>query len=108
MFQPAVDGTIHVLTQGPAGCKPDAKLKALASWYKSLSDENRERVIEVVDQSAESAVFGFFVVLDGARVIEKPEDRGKLALWYEKDGRDTLLNYPKGESLHDLFNAKQP
>ncbi|MEY2493791.1 MAG: hypothetical protein QOJ45_283 [Verrucomicrobiota bacterium] len=106
VFQGAVDDTIQLLSEGPAGRSPKPSLRALSDWYKALPPEDRDRVAQVANRSAEAAVFGFLVVLDGDRQIEDPNDRGTLALWHEKDGKDVLLNDPNGERLHDLFIAQ--
>ncbi len=54
---------------------------------------------------AESAVFGFFCVLDGVRVIEESPEKGDLELYYVKGEERNLLNNPNGGELHDLFNS---
>ncbi|MEY2493787.1 MAG: hypothetical protein QOJ45_279 [Verrucomicrobiota bacterium] len=102
----AVDGTIRTLRKGPSGRRPDPNLKLLSEWYKALPQGDRDRVEEIIRQAAKSAVFNFLVVLDGDLQIEDPDDRGTLALWHEKDGKDVLLNDPNGERLHDLFIAQ--
>ena len=50
-----------------------------------------------------SIIFGFLCVLDGVRIIEDSEEKGKLLLYYEKNGNRQLLNDPKEEYLHDQF-----
>jgi hypothetical protein len=49
-------------------------------------------------------VFGFLCVLDGVSAIEDGEVKGKLNLFYEKHGKQQLLNDPQEEYLHDIFN----
>ncbi|BBE72758.1 hypothetical protein [Oharaeibacter diazotrophicus] len=48
-------------------------------------------------------MFGFFVVLDGDKVIDN--DGGRFELTYISDRR-VLLNDVEKICLHDIFNAK--
>ena len=42
-------------------------------------------------------------MLDGVRAIEGVGDKGRLSLYYEKDGEKILLNNPDNDyNLHDL------
>jgi len=62
-------------------------------------------VLEAVSCSAKAAVFGFFCVLDGVRVVEDGEDKGEFELLFRKGEVATRLNDPEGELLHDLYNT---
>ena len=105
VYEPAVASTLETLRDGPVGRGPQQDLRQMAEWYNRLSDEDRERVGRVAEMSAFSAVFGFFAVLDGARQIDRPNDRGQITLSYQKEGKNILINDPDGEVLHDLFKA---
>ncbi len=56
-------------------------------------------------ESAEAAVFGFLCILDGVRVMEAGPNQGQLELYYVKGSEKILLNDPRQEELHNLFNA---
>ena len=58
-----------------------------------------------LQQAAESAIFGFFCILDGVRSIENATDKGTLELYFVKESERTLLNDPHAEELHNLFNV---
>jgi hypothetical protein len=88
----------------PAGRRPAAKLLRLSEWYRSLSEANQEFVREIVRESAESATFGFFCILDGVRAIESRPAKGSLELIYRTADQPILLNDPNAlDHLHDLY-----
>jgi hypothetical protein len=97
----AIDGVMELLEQ-PPGRRPEAELVNLSNWFKSLAPDDKQRVKEVVVMASNQAVFGFFCVLDGVRVIENLEDRGVLELRYVKNKKTILLNDPDLMPLHDL------
>jgi len=104
-FEAAVESTLKAI-QKPPGRRPTQALSALASWYDSLDDSDKQFVRDAIALAARQATFGMFAVLDGVRQIEDPGDRGVLELRYVRNGISTLLNDPKAEFLHDLFNTK--
>jgi len=69
-----------------------------------LSAEDQATLAEALKDAAEGAIFGFFCVLDGARVIEAGPDKGDFELYYVKGAERVLLNAP-GDDLHDIFQA---
>ncbi len=97
----ATDGVMELLEQ-PPGRRPEAALVDLSNWFKSLAIDDQNKVRQAVAMASNQAVFGFFCVLDGARVIENPEDRGVLELRYIKKENTVLLNDPDDTPLHDL------
>jgi hypothetical protein len=102
-----VDGSIQSIKSNlsqPPGRKPEQKLVEMSAWYNKLTDEDKKMVLRIVRESIETSVFGFLCVLDGVSAIEDGEVKGKLNLFYEKHGKQQLLNDPQEEYLHDIFN----
>ena len=81
-----------------------AEARSLPDWYNHVSGEDKARITEVVKRAADSAVFGFFAILDGVRVVESTKERGRFELYYVTDGKSVLLNEFGSELLHDLYN----
>jgi hypothetical protein len=72
-------------------------------WYAALPDRDQAFVRHAMRIAAYSAVFGFFDVLDGARVVDNPP-HGELRLVYAgPDGSRQQLNRPEVEELHALW-----
>lgn len=69
---------------------------------KSLDASDRKFADSLVVEAVEEAVFGFFVVLDGDRVVDS--DAGRLELTPISDRR-VLLNDTDTIRLHDISNA---
>lgn len=90
----------------PAGRKPQQKYLTMSSWYNGMSESDKIVVDMIVKESVETTVFGFLCVLDGVAAIEDDEIKGRLELYYEKNGIKQLLNDPDREYLHDLFNQE--
>lgn len=97
--------SIHSILIKPPGREPAQKYVEMSKWYNQLSDGNKSMVLKVAKESIESAVFGFLCVLDGVSAIENTELKGKLLLYFEKNGERTLLNNSEEDFLHDLFNV---
>jgi len=95
------------LIESPPGRRPSAELTSLSQWFNSLAESDKQHVRKVATLASDHATFGFLAVLDGARVIEEPADRGVLELRYTKSGKTVLLNDPKGEVLHELLQQPQ-
>jgi hypothetical protein len=84
----------------------DDKWKALSSWFNNLDLIEKEYVKQIVAESFSTALFGFFCVLDGVRVIEAGSNKGELKLYYSKGGENVLINNPEtGDFLHDIYNS---
>ncbi len=62
-------------------------------------------LIEVVNDAAEGAAFGFLCVLDGVRAIENGQLKGRLELHYVNGDRRVLLSDPDWEELHNLYQG---
>lgn len=100
----AVKGVIRCLTN-PPGRKPNEHLLQLSEWYNQMDDQDQSMLRKAIREAAEMAVFEFFCVLDGVSVIEDTPEKGELVLHYTKGTEKLLLNNPRGEELHNLFNA---
>lgn len=98
----SVNDTIENL-QEPAGKNPPRELMELGSFYNELSEEKKDILKKILQQTAEMTFFGVLCVLDGVRAIESGEDKGSLELWYRKGEETMILNDPDEEFLHDLL-----
>lgn len=87
----------------PPGRAPREKSLELSEWFNGLDDRDQKMVMQVVKESVETSVFGFLCVLDGVRAIEDCINKGRLNLYFEKEGTKTFLNNPEEEYLHDLL-----
>ena len=104
VLKSAVQSVESVLIK-PPGRQPNVKTLKLSAWYNDLNEGDKQKVQEVIQETAEMAEFGFFCVLDGVRTIEDSPEKGRLKLYFEKNGRQVLLNDPDDDYLHDLLNA---
>ncbi len=100
----AVQSTVASLKE-PPGRVPTKRQLALSGWFKRLTKADQRMLEEALREAAEAAVFGFFAVLDGARVFEYEEEKGDLELVYVRGAGRTLLNPKSGPELHDLYNG---
>lgn len=98
----AVSGVMSLIEQ-PPGRRPSPTLVSLSQWFSALTDADKQHIKEVVTLASDQTAFGFLAVLDGARVIENPPDRGMLELHWIKANQSVLLNDPKAEALHELL-----
>jgi hypothetical protein len=66
----AYRGAIHDLQslfqQGPPGRRPHERDVQIHQWYQGLAEADRQYVHRVVEETAQAAVFGVMVILDGA------------------------------------------
>jgi len=65
--------------------------------------EDQARVVSVVRHGVQSALFGFFCVLDGVRAIEDGAE-GRLELTYVKGDNRRVINTEEN-FLHDIYQA---
>jgi hypothetical protein len=98
----AVNDIIENLEE-PPGKKPSAELSELSYFYKSLNEEQKDKIKKILNETAEMTFFGLLCILDGVRAIESGEDKGTLELWYRKGEETILLNDPDDDFLHDLM-----
>jgi hypothetical protein len=102
---PAVADTLAALHR-PPGRRPAPEDVALSDWFAGLSSNDQARVEQCIKSAADSAVFGFFCVLDGVRVIEnRAGEKGEFGLTFSQDGAEHQLVGTSSESLHDIYRA---
>jgi hypothetical protein len=90
--------------KNPPGRRPNTRLLRLSKWFQQLNPGDQAMLAEALTLSAEDAIFGFFCVLDGVRVIENGVEKGDFELFYVKGDERVLLN-PPGDDLHDTFQS---
>ena len=97
----ALKSMIHNLEQ-PAGRKPAPKTVKMSEWYHTLSQKDKSSLQEIMQDSIDESLFGFFCVLDGVRDIDV---KGELILCLNNNGEIMKLNDENDEEyLHDVFN----
>lgn len=105
VFDATVESTVRQLTDGPPGRASQPRATAISAWYRSLGDQDREMLREVIRDAAHSAIFGVLCVLDGVRVVDNPP-HVELTLEATRDGHAvTLASADSAAELHDEFNA---
>ena len=55
--------------KNPPGRRPNKRLLRISQWFQQLNPGDQAMLAEVLKVAAEDAIFGFFCVLDGVRVI---------------------------------------
>lgn len=96
---------MNELLSSPPGRRPRPKLKRNSEWFNSLQETERQRVEDIITDSVHFTLFNFLCVLDGVKVIEDTVEKGRLQLYFTKNGEKTLLNSEVGEMLHDLYQS---
>jgi hypothetical protein len=105
-YESAVNGALSLI-QKPPGRSPRKSLIELSEWFNSLPESDKRFVKKAVALSAHQATFGILAILDGVRQIEDNTPlKGRLELRYINEGENILLNDPKCEFLHDMFNTE--
>jgi len=85
----------------PAGREPDPKLKEMSVWFNNLDAENRKVLFNIIEDTIDETIFGFFCVLDGVRNIGVD---GQLELYYTEKDKKNLLNTGSMD-FHDIYNS---
>ena len=107
-YDRAVEDTLANV-EAPPGRRPAQSLLALSAWYRGLSSHDQERVKQVAQLAARSAVFSFLTVIDGVRSLrEADEEQCVIELSSVTQGRRTVLHGDGGPELHDEFAALVP
>lgn len=92
----------------PVGRQPSKEDILRSERYLSLSDEAKEVCDWVAKDSVDSALFGFFCVLDGVRNINATIANSRLRLTLETESETFILadntEYLGTPDLHDLYN----
>jgi hypothetical protein len=90
----------------PIGRRPTLAAANQSVWFNSLSDDQKQMILDILAKAVDRTMFGFFAVLDNVRAIEERGPKGDLELIFSKDGQEFLLNDPNKEKLHDIYNSK--
>ncbi|NIG55377.1 hypothetical protein [Chitinophaga sp. Cy-1792] len=100
----SISGMLELLRENKV---PNDTVRRLSAFYNSLDDKGQKLIEEIIKESVQSAVFGFFCALDGVRSVENGPDKGTLELRYKNEVKqeDILLNDFDDEFLHDLYNT---
>jgi len=100
----SISDTIEFIKK-PPGRKPRKRHVELSNWFNSLSDEDRHMIRKMMEEAVDSAIFGFFGVIDGVRTIEESQEKTKFELYGVREGISTKINEDGNEFLHDIYNA---
>jgi hypothetical protein len=92
--------------ENPSGRKPPKDLIALSKYISNLSETDRSILQKIISHATHNAIFGLLCVLDGVRVIENSAEKGALKLYWEKGDEKVLINNPKSEDLHDIYQSE--
>jgi hypothetical protein len=93
----AFEDTIENL-EDPPGRFPSEKLKLQSAWYKALPQDNKIHLQEAIKEGIDSALFGFFCIIDGVRKVV--DDEGDFNITFnDKALQDDSYDF------HDLYNA---
>ena len=101
-----VDSTVKSIKSvliKPPGRQPGLKLLETSKWFNNLNEIDKNMVLDIVQETAETSLFSFLCVLDGVSAIEGRGEKGKLNLYFEKNGVKTFLNNPDDDLLHELL-----
>lgn len=101
MQEQAVNDLIKTFTTPPRK-RPRDQLVRISEWRARLSDDDRQILDEVIAESVRVALFGFFSVVDGARVVDEDVDRFIISA-LENDGGKVALNEDSAIDLHGEF-----
>jgi hypothetical protein len=111
-----IKGILRMLEKGPPGRSQRPADLARHDWFRSLSDDDKEKVVEVVREAVDHALFSTMVLLDGATSGWPVQGRySDFALYLQvyNDEESYLENAPSSrerinrpanaEDLHDRF-----
>ena len=87
--------------ESPPGRKPDQSLVEISNWFNALAEQDREMLVRVMSDVADSTLFGVLAVLDGARTIEEQGEKSVFHLSAHKAGIESVI-CPGPHDLHDL------
>lgn len=84
----------------PPGKKPRKSHIETSQWLNALDAEDKLMLRELVKEGIDYSLFGLLCAFDGVRKVES----GEFKLTYIEDDKESLLNDPDTEDLHDLYN----
>ena len=87
------------------GRKPHKKSIFISEGIKKLDAEEKKLLEAIIDRNIDSTVFGFLCILDHVRFIEGVGEKTTFELYAVKNGERILINDPKNEELHNLYNS---
>ncbi|MEZ6138063.1 MAG: hypothetical protein R3C53_24535 [Pirellulaceae bacterium] len=97
-----VDGLLQYL-QNPPVPKPPKHLGEFTSLYRSLSQDQRKTLADMLAYVAEGSLFDILGFLDNTAALPS-SPTSQLELWQVNDEERALLNSPQGPLLQDEFN----
>ena len=89
----------------PSGRRPPESELRLSVWYNGLSENDQRNVQAMVLHGVHAALFGFFAVLDGVRVIEDSEEKSDFAIVQRRGGVEHVIT-DAAMPLHDIYQAE--
>ena len=97
--------SVKKILESPPGRKPRERLVNTSQWYKTQTDKDRSIISNIIEESIDMSLFGFFCVLDHVRTIEGVGEKTTFELYAVKNGERVLINDPNKEELHNLYNS---
>ena len=95
-----------ILFENPPGRMPDKLLIEVSTFYKSLSETERETFRKCLIFQSRSVIFNILTMMDGVNKFSE-DLNGRFELNVIENGIKSHLNDPNDEYLHDLFNSEQ-
>ncbi|WP_316812828.1 hypothetical protein [Pedobacter heparinus] len=92
----------------PVGRKSSEKLLKMSEFYNSMDDANKKIINEIIYEAIDTGIFGFLCLIDGVRSVNMNGEENHLKLTFINDntGKETVLNNPNQDFLHDIYNAE--
>ncbi|WP_424407533.1 hypothetical protein [Pasteurella sp. PK-2025] len=95
---------ITSILNDPPGRKPKQKLKELSEYVNSKSEDEKKKIIEIIELSINSTIFNMLCVFDQVNKLDDNIDNIKLSILC--NNQEILLNDFTKQDLHDLFNIE--
>ncbi|MCA9038231.1 MAG: hypothetical protein KDA91_24065 [Planctomycetaceae bacterium] len=89
--------------QNPPVPEPPEHLGEFTSFYRSLSQDQRQTLADLLTYIAEGSLFDLLGFLDNTATLPS-SPASQLELWQVTDDQRTQLNGPDGPLLQDAFN----
>lgn len=91
----------------PVGRKPSDKLLKMSNFYNAMDSASKKIIDEIVHEAIDTGIFGFLCLIDGVRSVNMNGEQNHLKLTFINDntGEEIILNNPKEDFLHDIYNA---
>ena len=91
--------------------QPDKKQLQAIEFYSTLSPDQKTQVDQIISYTSNMSYYLLLCILDHKSTVENSTNKGKLELYYEKNGQRTLLNDLKKveltiEAMHVLYDNK--